>query len=304
MFANFTNDISAWKYGKLGRGLTIFWDICWNINCRRYLFVLILTIWTISNYHHYREERDLGENRKTSLFLPFHKSLSSATMLVFSRVVQKASITPIRRLSRGVSNAHFSKTARDTGRKSSGARPLTNMLVLGVVGTALFVKTSEVVGRERTRRYMTDQEWAAEQRGLRRTTLMFKPGEVDIRLCVGVDNSQLPAGAAIINLFNLIENARQDGPYSALLNEQHSRLGAAYIAQLPTGLVSAILREYFREHCKIGDHLYIQNFPASIPEANKFENEISQVSKVYVSKAAEVTAFAQYYAAVEKLEEL
>ena len=110
-----------------------------------------------------------------------------------------------------------------------------------------------------------------------------------------------------IDPLNVVEQYRNkpDNPYEALLNELYDKYGKEkYFEKLPPGMLVMLIGRYMKEVCRPNDRVIITDFPNTIQDAIKFENEVSVISKILVPNASTESDICKYYQTVNKVKEL
>ncbi|CAI4048484.1 Aim36p SKDI_13G2860 [Saccharomyces kudriavzevii IFO 1802] len=190
------------------------------------------------------------------------------------------------------------------------------IFLVAVIGTLIFVKTVQSLDKNKPKTTLSEEEFENVVKGLKRRVAIFSQGEVDIKfsLLPSVDETRRILGKSQCNEISepqfvdpvkVIDYYRtlKDDRYEALLNECYNKYGPdTYIDNLPTGMLVMLLGRYLKENYKGGDELMIVNFPHSISDATKFENEVSIVSKILIPKELEDSNICKYYETVGKAE--
>lgn len=181
------------------------------------------------------------------------------------------------------------------------------IFLVGLVGTAIFVKAVDSLEQNQPKNTYTFSEFDNVMSGLRRRVSVFEQDDLNLH-CVqtGVATKKLkiPEDAKVIKPTEAIEFYRNqpEDRFNVLLNDLYEKEGESYFQKLPAGLSVVLIGKYMKEHCKKGDSVYILDFPDNIKDAIKFENEVSVIDKVVVPKSEEGGQVSQYFKTVAKVE--
>ncbi len=191
--------------------------------------------------------------------------------------------------------------------KSEAAPSFKTIFLVGIVGTAIFVKAVESLEQNKPKTTFTPSEFDTVMSGLRRRVAIFGQEDLDlhcIRSGTPLKKLKLSKEAKIIRPSEVAEFYRNksDDKYYALLNEIYEKEGESYMKHLPKGLNVEIIGRYMRDNCKKGDTVYLLDFPENIKDAIKFENEVSVIDKVIVPKSSSDDEVSQYFKTVNKVD--
>ncbi|CAG99100.1 Aim36p [Kluyveromyces lactis] len=181
------------------------------------------------------------------------------------------------------------------------------ILLVGLVGTAIFVKAVDSLEQNKPKNTYTFSEFDTVMSGLRRRVSIFEQDDLNLR-CVqtGVATKKLkfPEDAKVIKPSEAIEFFRNksDDKYYVLLNDLYEKEGKSYMEKLPTGLSVVLIGKYMKEKCQKGDTVYLLDFPDNIKDAIKFENEVSVIDKVIVPNSEGDGQVSKYFKTVDKVE--
>lgn len=189
-----------------------------------------------------------------------------------------------------------------------------NILFIALVGTGIFVFAVDSLDRTQKKTTFSNSEYSNMMKGLRRRVTLFNPGEIDVNLLYPNRNDmssskkildQLKVDSnMIIDPLEVIESFRNDpnGRFEAILNDIKSVHGdKEYIHHLPDKMLVSLLRDYIKDHCKIGDKITIINFPTIMSDAIHFENEITQIKQIYIPKGEKNSDICKYFETVDKV---
>ncbi|CAR25769.1 hypothetical protein ZYGR_0A03380 [Zygosaccharomyces rouxii] len=238
-------------------------------------------------------------------------------MLPFRRILLRrgpltgraALFSPAFRTLGGVSREYASKPAKPAARNNTGPG-FAMIFALAIIGTVIFNETAKNLDKNKPRNTFTEEEYEHVMQGLKRRVAMFPDGQLDVQFSLQKDSTQLKKLLGDSKLYidpgQVVENYRSDreDPYEPLLNEVYSKYGPEYLKYLPQGLLVSLLGRYMKAHCRQGDHVVILDFPHSIKDAIKFENEVSSASKLLVPKESLDSDVCKYYQTVQKSQQL
>lgn len=238
-------------------------------------------------------------------------------MLSFQRILlrrvpfaRSAAVFPqALRTFRGASRGYSSKPS-DSSNKNNAGPGFAMIFALAIVGTAIFNEAAKNLDKNMPKNTFTEDEYENVMQGLKRRVAMFPNGELDVQFSLEKDPYKLKNLLGDSKLYivpsEVIETYRsiEDDPYEPLLNDVYSKHGAEYLNHLPRGLLVVLLGRYMKDHCRQGDHVVILDFPHSINDAIKFENEVSSVSKLLVTKESLDSDICKYYQTVQKTQQL
>ncbi|SCU82022.1 LADA_0C02520g1_1 [Lachancea dasiensis] len=195
-------------------------------------------------------------------------------------------------------------------RKKDELPSFTKIALVGLVGSIIFVEAVKSLEKNKPKNSYSESEFATAMQGVKRREVMFKPGDIHIQLAtVGIPIAKLRKSnpnASMVDPWEVAEHYRhsQDDRYYALLNEIHEIYGENYLDHLPQGLGVVLVGRYLQDKFHGGDHVVVINFPLSVKDAIKFENEVSVVENVYFGTSSAETDLAQYYQTVNKVQVL
>ncbi|GAV51768.1 hypothetical protein ZYGR_0AF02390 [Zygosaccharomyces rouxii] len=238
-------------------------------------------------------------------------------MLPFQRILLKrgplirggALLSPAFRTPRGAFRKYASKPSRSADRNNAGPG-FAMIFALAIIGTAIFNEAAKNLDKNKPKNTFTEDEYEHVMQGLKRRVAMFPNGHLDVQFSLQRDSDQLKKllgdSKVYIDPVQVVENYRsiKDDPYEPLLNEIHSKYGPEYLNYLPQGLLVSLLGRYMKSHCRQGDHVVILDFPHSIKDAIKFENEVSSVSKLLATEESLDSDVCKYYQTVQKSQQL
>lgn len=193
------------------------------------------------------------------------------------------------------------------GSKRDEPPSFKTIALVGLIGTAIFVKAVENLDQNKPRNSFSEYEFDNVMSGLRRRIALFKQDELKVS-CIQrgtpLKSVNIPENAKVIKPLEVLQYFRNlpEDKYSALLNENFDIYGDSYIERLPEGLIVALMGKYMKEKCEKGDDVYILDFPNSVSDAIKFENEVSVIDKVVSEKSNSDSAVVKYYETVNKVE--
>ncbi|EJS44255.1 fmp39p [Saccharomyces arboricola H-6] len=190
------------------------------------------------------------------------------------------------------------------------------IFLVAIFGTLIFVKTVQSLDKNKPKTSLSEEEFENVVKGLKRRVAIFPHGEIDVtfsllptvdetRKILRRSQSNKTSEAQFVDPVKVIDYYRtsKDDRYEALLNEYYNKYGPdTYIDNLPTGMLVMLLGKYLKENYKVGDKVVVVNFPRSISDATKFENEVSIVSKILVPKESKDSKICKYYETVEKVD--
>lgn len=200
--------------------------------------------------------------------------------------------------------------ATKTSNKDNSGPGFKTIFGLAIVGTLIFNEAAKSLDKNKPKNTFTEDEYENVMRGLKRRVAIFPDGFLDVQFALFEDNDKLAkilgSSRIYIDPNTIVECYRTtaDDPYEPLLNELYAKYGPNYINKLPQGLMVSLLGRYMKENCKKGDHVIILDFPYSIKDAIKFENEISGVSKLLIPKEAAESDICKYYETVHKSQQI
>lgn len=74
-----------------------------------------------------------------------------------------------------------------------------------------------------------------------------------------------------------------------------------YIYYLPDKMLVSLLRDYIEDHCKIDEKFLIISSPTSMLIAIHFENEMSQLKRIYITKNEQESEICKYFETVDRV---
>lgn len=182
-----------------------------------------------------------------------------------------------------------------------------NIFFMALIGTGIFVFAVNSIERKKKATF-SDAQYDNMMKGLRRRVILFNPGEVNIQLVYGKNNNKLPNEikdtGIVIDPFDVVEQFRSvpNGRFEAMLNDIKSEFGVHnYIYHLPDKMLVSLMKQYIKENCKKGDTITIVDFPNNMSDAMNFENDISQITKIYVPKKDSDADICKYFQTVDKV---
>ncbi|CAD6642680.1 BAH_G0041230.mRNA.1.CDS.1 [Saccharomyces cerevisiae] len=214
--------------------------------------------------------------------------------------------------------ARYSSTDSSTKRSNKSdkidAPGFKKIFLVAIIGTVIFVKTVQSLDKNKPKTTLSEEEFENVVKGLKRRVAIFPQGEVDIKFSLSpsieetrkvlqksqgddINELQFVDPVKVIDYYRTLRDDR----YEALLNEYYKKYGCdTYAYNLPTGMLVMLLGRYFKENFKAGDKLVVVNFPHSIADATRFENEVSIVSKIFVPRKLSGSDVCKYYETVGK----
>ncbi|CCE93655.1 Aim36p TDEL_0G02880 [Torulaspora delbrueckii] len=195
-------------------------------------------------------------------------------------------------------------------KKGEDAPGFKKIFLVALVGTLMFVQAANSLDKNKPKTSFSEEEFENVMNGLKRRVAMFPAGTLNVKFLPSSSESILKtikAGpAAVIDPIEAVEHFRQqkDGIYEALLNDLKSKYGSDYTKKLPSGMLVMLIGKYMKEKCSMNDEVVIVNFPDTIKDAIKFENEVCTVSKVLVPKIDTDSEVCRYYETVHKVKPL
>lgn len=187
---------------------------------------------------------------------------------------------------------------------------IKKLLLIGLVGTAIFVKAVHSLDKNQPKNSYTPKEYEQVLAGLKRRITLFEPGQVNVILVcsstleqvkeqLGNDNFIVLDPLTVVDQFRTTEGNR----YQALLEKIWAESpNPSYINNLPNGMLISLIKTYMKENIKEGDKVVIINFPESMRDAIRFESDISVVSKVLIPRDFKDSEICKYYETVKKVE--
>ena len=214
--------------------------------------------------------------------------------------------------------ARYSSTNNSTTKNNKPAKidapGFKKIFLVAIIGTLIFVKTVQSLEKNKPKTSLSAEEFDNVVNGLKRRMAIFPQGDVDIKFSLlptveetkkmlrktqSNDTSE-PQFVDPVNVIDYFRTLKGDR-YEALLNEYYNEYGpGTYVDNLPTGMLVMLLGRYLKENYKAGDKLIVVNFPHSITDATRFENEISVVTTILVPKELKDTNVCKYYETVGK----
>ncbi|AET40354.1 Aim36p Ecym_5618 [Eremothecium cymbalariae DBVPG len=181
-----------------------------------------------------------------------------------------------------------------------------SIAVVAVIGSIIFVQAVKSLEKTKPKTNYSESEYVNIIQGLKRKVSIFKSGYLKVHLLMpGVPLNKIGSmeNAKVINPAEVVEHYRNipDDKYEALLNNLHDTYGEEYLQKLPNGALVMLLGRYMKEVCHEGDEVYIKNFPETIKDAIKFENEVCVVSSVLTDKGSEDSPVVKYFQTVNKV---
>ena len=196
--------------------------------------------------------------------------------------------------------------ATEASRKDNSGPRFRTIFGLAIVGTLIFNEAAKSLDKNKPKNTFTEDEYENVMQGLKRRVAMFPNGFLDVKFSLSTDTSKLGKNlgepTVYIDPKVVVEGYRhaEDDPYEPLLSEIYAKNGPDYLDKLPQGLLVNLLGRYMKDHCKEGDRVVLLNFPHTIKDAIKFENEITGVSKLLVPKESLESDVCKYYETVHK----
>lgn len=185
------------------------------------------------------------------------------------------------------------------------------IFLVAILGTLIFVQAANSLDKNRPKTSYSETEFENVMQGLKRRVAIFPAGQLDVQFVLSSDveslKKRMNGSGVFIDPASVVEYYRtsKNDPYEALLNdiftEQHS---ADYLSKLPPGMLVMLIGRYMKEKCSPHDQIFIINFPHTIKEAIKFENEVSVISKILVPKDEVESDICKYYQTVNKVEQI
>lgn len=185
-----------------------------------------------------------------------------------------------------------------------------NIFFTALVCTGIFVFAVDSLERNKKKATYSDSEYAIIMKGLKRRVTMFNPGELDVYLVYPnkKDTNQKILSTIksdlVIDPFEVVEEFRLDpeGRYEAILNEIRSSYGETeYIHHLPEKMLVSLIKDHIKRNCVKGQSVTIINFPTTMSDAMNFENEVSQIKKLYVPKSEKDSDICKYFETVNRV---
>lgn len=237
--------------------------------------------------------------------LPFRRILSRRGSLIKHGTF----FSPTLRALGGVSRGYKSKPSRSTNTNNAGPG-FAMIFTLAIIGTVVFNEAAKHLDKNKPKNTFTEDEYEHVMQGLKRRVAMFPDGQLDVQFSLQKDSDQLKKllgdSKVYIDPVHVVETYRgiQDDPFEPLLNEIYSKYGPKYLNHLPQGLLVNLLGRYMKTNCRQGDHVVILDFPHSIKDAIKFENEVCSVSKLLATEETLDSDVCKYYQTVRKSQQL
>lgn len=204
---------------------------------------------------------------------------------------------------------YASESSRSTNRNNKGPG-FAMLFALAIVGTMVFKEAAKNLDKNKPKNTFTEDEYEHVMQGLKRRVAIFPNGQLDVQFSLHKDANKLKKilgdSRTYIDPNQVVETYRSidDDPYEPLLNEIHTKHGPQYLDHLPQGLLVSLLGRYMKDHCNIGDEVVILDFPHTIRDAIKFENEVASVSKLLTTKEMTESDICKYYHTVNKTQQL
>lgn len=189
--------------------------------------------------------------------------------------------------------------------------PKTIFLV-GVIGTAIFVKAVDSLDKKKPKLSYSDVEFEEIVDGLRRKVTIFKPGEINVYFALFDDvvtakenlgekaqNYQYINPREVVDQHRL--SAGDEDRYKALLENIYAKYGEDFMDHLPHGLLVALLGAYMKEHVSQGANVVIVNFPRVIHDAIDFEGDVCTVARMIAPKTDKEVDVCKYYETVNRI---
>lgn len=194
------------------------------------------------------------------------------------------------------------------GKKREEVPSFKKIFLVAILGTLVFVQAANSLEKNKPKTSYSEEEFENVMSGLKRRVSLFPAGSLRVKL---VPNDSIldkvrNGEEVVIDPKKVVEfyRSQKDGTYEALLNELKSKNGPDYIEKLPRGMLVTLIGKYMKEKCQNNDEVIISDFPHSIKDAIKFENDVCTVDKVVIDKANSNSDVCQYYATVQKVEEV
>lgn len=202
--------------------------------------------------------------------------------------------------------------ASPTGSKKTReeAPGFKKIFLVAVVGTLVFVQAANSLEKNKPKTSYSEEEFENVMNGLKRRVAMFPAGTFEVKFVPFASESNLNSlqagSSAVVDPEKVVEHYRgqKDGTYEALLNELRSKHKSKYIDKLPNGMLAMLIGKYMKENCSPNDKVVIINFPRTIKDAIKFENEVCTVSRVIIPKSEAGSDISHYYETVNKVEQV
>lgn len=205
----------------------------------------------------------------------------------------------------------YSSKSVDSSKKSDEAPGFKKIFLIGIIGSLVFAQVARSLDKNKPKTTYSEQEFDDVMSGLRRRIALFPEGQLDVQFSIP-NEKKIPSKIIdhydiCIDPLNVVEQYRNkpDNPYEALLNELYDKYGKEkYFEKLPPGMLVMLIGRYMKEVCRPNDRVIITDFPNTIQDAIKFENEVSVISKILVPNASTESDICKYYQTVNKVKEL
>lgn len=256
----------------------------------------------------------------TSSYIKFFKAI----MLAQRQVILKRALLIQRNLVKSpqlgslisqTGGRFYSNQGKNTGKRNEPEYPgFKKFSLIAIIGTVVFVSTVRTLDDNKQKLSMSQQEYDHSVNGLKRRVSIFAPEELKVQLMQSRDPMMIKKVTqiqqlTIIDPREIVIKAQNDAsdPYEPLLGELLEKYGPQdYIDNLPTGMLVMLLGRYMRQNCHRDDQVLIIDFPKTLKEAIKFENDISIIEKLVVAPGSDTQSndVAKYYATVDKINQL
>ncbi|QLL30470.1 hypothetical protein HG536_0A02870 [Torulaspora globosa] len=196
------------------------------------------------------------------------------------------------------------------GKKTEDAPSFKKIFLVAILGTLVFMQTANSLDKNKPKTSYSEEEFENVMSGLKRRVSLFPAGALEVKLIPRTSEEILKkvreGSEIVIEPKEVVEYFRgqKDGTYEALLEEVKSKHGADYFEKLPNGMLVMLIGKYMKEKCRTNDRVIIADFPHSIADAIKFENDVCTVSKVVTDKANANSEVCQYYETVRKVQQV
>ncbi|QLQ78036.1 hypothetical protein HG537_0A02830 [Torulaspora globosa] len=196
------------------------------------------------------------------------------------------------------------------GKKIEDGPSFKKIFLVAIVGTLVFVQAANSLDKNKPKTSYSEEEFENVMSGLKRRVSLFPTGALDVKLIPRASEEVLNkvrnGSEIVIEPREVVEYFREqkDGKYEALLEEIRAKYGIGYWEKLPSGMLVMLIGKYMKEKCRTKDQVIITDFPHSIKDAIKFENDVCTVSKVVTDRANSNSDVCQYYETVRKVQQV
>lgn len=196
------------------------------------------------------------------------------------------------------------------GKKPEDVPSFKKIFLVAILGTLVFMQAANSLEKNKPKTSYSEEEFENVMSGLKRRVSLFPAGSLEVKLIPRASEEILKkvrkGSEIVIAPREVVEYFRgqKDGTYEALLEEIRTKYGAEYFEKLPSGMLVMLIGKYMKEKCRENDQVIIADFPHSIKDAIKFENEVCTVSKVVTDKANSNSDVCQYYETVRKVQQV